>query len=278
MAKKSSSSNDASQARSKILSTSSSWLGVKYRWAGSSRSGVDCSGLTMEVYKAVGILLPHNSAAQALLGKKITQGQAQAGDLVFFGNTVISHVGIWLGGGMVRHAPHTGAVVRDESLSSIAGTVKLRGFRNYLGDVGKASTVTSSSNGSGGDVLVPPPSAGGPSGALAAPTATSNTSSSNRRKAASSASNAAHILGVDWNPLHWPGDILGGVTSDVEHAALEAVIYGSLLAVGAGLILIGAAATARKATGGASPIPMPAGGGGGGGAAPMPVPDVPIPA
>lgn len=280
---------NAAQSRRKILAASGGWLGVKYRWAGASRAGVDCSGLTMNVYRAAGILLPHNSAAQALLGRKVSQGQAQPGDLVFFGKVVISHVGIWLGGGMVRHAPHTGTVVRDESLSSIAGTVPLRGFRNYLGDIPSSST---------GDVLTPPPSAGGPSGALSAPAPSSTTSSSNRRKAHSSASNAAVAHNVGWNPLTWPGaglhELLGGVSSDVEHAAMEAVIYGSLLAVGAGLILVGATATARKSDQSSPFQPMammPRGGSGGGsggapaggapaggGAPPLPAEIPPIPA
>jgi len=79
----------------------------------------DCSGLTMKAFAAAGVSMPHSAAAQARMGKSIPFNQKQPGDLLFFGRP-ISHVGIYLGGGRMVHAPHTGARVKvaEASLGS----------------------------------------------------------------------------------------------------------------------------------------------------------------
>jgi hypothetical protein len=143
MAKQSSSST-----RQAILDQSAAWLGVPYHWGGASPStGFDCSGYTRAVYKAAaGISLPHLAAAQAVMGKKVSPGAAQPGDLVFFGHGgVASHCGIYIAKGKIRHAPHTGAVVRDESISTIG--VPLMSYRNLLKD-GTSSPTTTTGGGS----------------------------------------------------------------------------------------------------------------------------------
>lgn len=122
----------ATGVRAKVLTTAASWLGVPYRWAGTTRAGVDCSGFTRAVYRTVGINLPRLSAAQALVGKGTAS--PQPGDLVAFG-TPVHHVGIYTGSGQCIHAPHPGTTVRYESIDSIrhtviAGTVR---YRNLLG-------------------------------------------------------------------------------------------------------------------------------------------------
>lgn len=126
--KASASSSTAGGKRGKVIAESRTWLGVPYRWAGASRSGVDCSGFTQQVFRTVGISLPHYSAAQGAMGKPVSRAAAQPGDLVFFG-TPVHHVGIYLGGGKMRHAPKPGAVVRDET---IWGGERVF-FRNLLG-------------------------------------------------------------------------------------------------------------------------------------------------
>ena len=72
------------------------------------RTGFDCSGLTEYVYGLVGIKLPHNAAAQQKLATPVAT--PLPGDLVFFGNPAY-HVGLYLGGGQMLTAPHTGALV-----------------------------------------------------------------------------------------------------------------------------------------------------------------------
>ena len=91
------------------------YLGVKYQWGGASPSGFDCSGLVMYVYAQLGIQLPHYAAAQFGLGVPVPKSELQPGDLVFFDN--LDHVGIYIGGGDMVHAPQTGDVVKIEAIS-----------------------------------------------------------------------------------------------------------------------------------------------------------------
>ena len=83
---------------SSIQSTANSYLGTPYRWGGSSRSGLDCSGFTQLVYSQHGISLPRNSRAQYAATKRVSN--PAPGDLIFFGNGGrVTHVGIYAGGG-----------------------------------------------------------------------------------------------------------------------------------------------------------------------------------
>lgn len=103
--------------RSEIVSIAKKYIGVPYRWAGSSPStGFDCSGFTMYVYRQVGVRLPHSSRAQIGVGERISRANLEPGDLVFFGSP-IHHVGIYVGGGRYIHAPHTGSSVRIDSMN-----------------------------------------------------------------------------------------------------------------------------------------------------------------
>ncbi|MHB9111414.1 MAG: C40 family peptidase [Thermoleophilia bacterium] len=95
------------------------YLGVPYVWGGASPSGFDCSGLVMYVYAQLGIGLPHGATAQYAAGTPIDYSELQAGDLVFFGGGgYMSHVGIYIGGGSMIHAPFEGTVVQVGSVSS----------------------------------------------------------------------------------------------------------------------------------------------------------------
>ena len=91
------------------------YLGVPYRWGGASPSGFDCSGLVMYVYAQLGISLPHYTVAQWSSTIPISPSEMQPGDLVFFNG--LGHVGIYIGGGQFVNAPHTGSVVRIDSMS-----------------------------------------------------------------------------------------------------------------------------------------------------------------
>lgn len=92
-------------------------LGVPYRYA-TSNPGVsfDCSGLTHYAWGQAGVYLPRNSRAQAAATPRIPAAAAQPGDLIFY-YSPISHVGIYLGGGQLVHAPNSGTTVKVASVS-----------------------------------------------------------------------------------------------------------------------------------------------------------------
>jgi peptidoglycan DL-endopeptidase CwlO len=99
-----------------VVAIAMRYLGVPYRWGGSSPStGFDCSGFVMFVFAQVGVSLPHNAAAQYGYGSPVPRSQLQPGDLVFFNG--LGHNGIYVGGGQFIHSPHTGDVVKISSLS-----------------------------------------------------------------------------------------------------------------------------------------------------------------
>jgi cell wall-associated NlpC family hydrolase len=90
------------------------FLGVPYRWGGSSPSGFDCSGLVRYVYRRFGIDLPHSSYADFNLGRRVGRWALKPGDLVFFSS--LGHVGMYVGKGRFIHAPHTGTRVQISRL------------------------------------------------------------------------------------------------------------------------------------------------------------------
>jgi cell wall-associated NlpC family hydrolase len=97
-----------------VVGIAMQYLGVPYRWGGSSPSGFDCSGFVMYVYSQIGVSLPHNAAAQYGYGTSVSKSDLQPGDLVFFNG--LGHNGIYIGGGQFVHSPHTGDVVKISSL------------------------------------------------------------------------------------------------------------------------------------------------------------------
>jgi cell wall-associated NlpC family hydrolase len=99
-----------------VVGVALSYQGTPYVWGGESPSGFDCSGLVAYSYAQVGVSLPHSSYAQYGVGVSVPRDQLQPGDLVFFDG--LGHVGLYVGGGMFVHAPHTGTVVQVSSLDS----------------------------------------------------------------------------------------------------------------------------------------------------------------
>ncbi len=97
--------NSAASKGREVVREAQNYMGVRYRLGRASRSGMDCSGLTMLVYRKFGISLPHDIEKQYRYGSRV-RGQPKAGDLVFFDEhgDGISHTGIATGKGTVVHA------------------------------------------------------------------------------------------------------------------------------------------------------------------------------
>lgn len=87
-------------------------LGKPYVYAAVGPDSFDCSGLTMTAYAAAGISMPHYSGAQYSSLPHVALDAMLPGDLVFWGSGGGSHVGIYVGNGLMIHAPHTGDVVK----------------------------------------------------------------------------------------------------------------------------------------------------------------------
>jgi len=87
-------------------------LGKPYRYAAAGPDEFDCSGLTMAAWGAAGVRMPHYSGAQYTRFPRVPLDEMQPGDLVFWGPGGSSHEGLYVGGGMMIHAPHTGDVVK----------------------------------------------------------------------------------------------------------------------------------------------------------------------
>ena len=128
--------SDADGLRKEIVVTAERFIGLPYRWGGSSvKDGFDCSGLVMAVYHLNGITLPRTSKEQYRVGKPLPRTILAEGDLVFFDTTGanrVSHVGIYMGDGRFIHAPGRGKHIRLDSLSNSYYATRYKGARGCL--------------------------------------------------------------------------------------------------------------------------------------------------
>lgn len=89
--------NEANYLTEQLLNVAEDYKGVRYRFGGMSRDGMDCSGFVKTAFDEFNISLPRSSRDMASMGKKINRSEAQKGDLIFFKtgkSSRISHVGI----------------------------------------------------------------------------------------------------------------------------------------------------------------------------------------
>ncbi|WP_369224818.1 NlpC/P60 family protein [Streptomyces sp. R39] len=99
----------------KAIAFARAQIGKPYVWGATGLGSYDCSGLSQAAWKAAGVSLPRTTYDQVNAGTTVPLADAQPGDLVFFYDDV-SHVGIYIGNGMMIHAPKPGAYVREESI------------------------------------------------------------------------------------------------------------------------------------------------------------------
>ena len=95
------------KSKEQLVEIAKAYLNVPYLWGGKSSFGIDCSGLTQQVYKIGGYKIPRDAYQQAEMGEVLSfVEEAEPGDLAFFDNAEgrIIHVGIMCGNGKILHA------------------------------------------------------------------------------------------------------------------------------------------------------------------------------
>ncbi|SEN70487.1 Cell wall-associated hydrolase, NlpC family [Actinacidiphila rubida] len=100
-------------------------LGAPYVWGATGPNAFDCSGLMLYAYRQAGVALPRTSQEQMNAGPHVPLDQARPGDLVIYRGDA-SHVAMYVGGGMVIHAPYPGARVRYDPVGMMPVTAVTR--------------------------------------------------------------------------------------------------------------------------------------------------------
>ena len=100
-------------------------VGDAYVYGAAGPDAYDCSGLTMMAWAQAGVALPHSSSAQLGSGTPVSVGALQPGDLVAYYSPV-SHIGMYVGNGMIVHAanPSTGVNMAPVGSMPISGAVR----------------------------------------------------------------------------------------------------------------------------------------------------------
>ncbi len=114
-----------------LVDTARSYSGVRYRWAGMTSRGMDCSGLIARVLKTNGIRAPHRAADLFQLGQPVRFPDLQPGDLLFFKTSRrgISHVGMYVGDHQFIHASSGAGRVVTTSIYDPYYSKRLKGAR-----------------------------------------------------------------------------------------------------------------------------------------------------
>lgn len=134
--------SDEELLREEIIEFASEYIGTKYRSAGKSPSGFDCSGFVYYVMKEFNVKMAASSATQEHQGKKISKKEAQPGDLVFFRRSKggrVFHVAMVLenndGEITLIHSTTNRGVVIDHLEESSYWKSKVMTFRNVLSNM-----------------------------------------------------------------------------------------------------------------------------------------------
>ena len=117
--------------RASLVSTATSFVGLPYLWSGLSGFGLDCSGLTWLDYRVHGIRIPRDALPQSQHGTAVRS--PRPGDLMFYARAGrVHHVSMYVGDGLMVHAPGTGQSVKVVAVSTPAYRREYAGARRYL--------------------------------------------------------------------------------------------------------------------------------------------------
>ncbi len=102
-----------------LVSEARTWIGTPYKWGGHDKSGADCSGFLMEVFKAaVDVKIPRTTKDQREQCIEVDRDNISVGDIIFFTSNKsegkIAHVGMYVGDGRMIHASSSRGVVEDD--------------------------------------------------------------------------------------------------------------------------------------------------------------------
>ena len=116
----------ANTVGAQALQAAISRLGYPYIWGAAGPTSFDCSGLVMWAYQQVGISLPHFTVSQYNSGVHVSRNDLEPGDLIFFFSN-ISHVGMYIGNGMMIDAPNFGEDVKVQPIywNAFVGAVRI---------------------------------------------------------------------------------------------------------------------------------------------------------
>ena len=121
----------------KIKKSAYSFLGARYRFGGNSRTALDCSSFTQQVFREQKVNLPRTAREQFYVGNEVMRGDLQKGDLVFFQTyaNFPSHVGIYLGNRKMIHASSRDRRVVISSMDTPYYTSRFLGARRVGKDL-----------------------------------------------------------------------------------------------------------------------------------------------
>jgi peptidoglycan DL-endopeptidase LytE len=127
----------AAEKKEELVSFSKQYIGVPYKWGGTTPKGFDCSGFVTYVYKEFGVTLPRTAEKQYQNGEKVAKNDLEAGDLVFFATykKTASHAGIYIGDNKFIHASSSKGVTVS-ALNESYWKKRYLGARRYLEDGG----------------------------------------------------------------------------------------------------------------------------------------------
>lgn len=107
-----------------VISTARSYTGTPYRWGGTTRIGMDCSGLLTTSFQSINVQLPRTSEEQSRIGNEVRLKKLREGDLVFFGATKNSRE--------VTHVGMVTEVISDKEVKFIHASTSLGVIENNL--------------------------------------------------------------------------------------------------------------------------------------------------